>query len=265
MPISLDDFYSKFLGDGAEQSMPSYQKAVIGDTEIVCPSWIVDSSSHQQTLKRTISFRHPINSMGMGPSSATARRVQTLSRYGHYGLIMETTTHVEGIPAADCFHVVDRWLVESEGNDEVRWTVQIESIFTKKTMLKTIIEKSTKKEIKRWYNGFVELVQREAKGSARTPAEVIVAHTSPSNDLKLCSKSKEPASLFPEWFLATVVLCCILVCALVVVQSLQTQHSLAELQREVLLLRRDQDQMITVITELMQELKRQKQGEALEI
>eukprot|EP00545_Synedropsis_sp_CCMP1620_P005390 CAMPEP_0119018816 /NCGR_PEP_ID=MMETSP1176-20130426/20283_1 /TAXON_ID=265551 /ORGANISM="Synedropsis recta cf, Strain CCMP1620" /LENGTH=473 /DNA_ID=CAMNT_0006972895 /DNA_START=389 /DNA_END=1813 /DNA_ORIENTATION=+ len=177
---SVPHFFDQFLADDAPHSIASYQQNVIGDSQVKVTKWIVlddDNTNGDDTtnvMTRTVSFCHPIsNNFGVGPSSTMATRKQTLHRYGDFGLCMETSTFVEGVPACDAFHVADRWLVEEEtaaGNNDdhdtpqINFTVLHETVFTKRTMFKRMIESSTKTEVKSWYKGYVELLIKQTRG-----------------------------------------------------------------------------------------------------
>jgi VAD1 Analog of StAR-related lipid transfer domain len=168
---SLSDFFDHFLSDDAPHSILRYQELEIGDTQVKATKW---TPSDGDCITRTISFCHPIaNSFGIGPSSTLATKKQTLHRYGDFGLCLATTTNISGVPAADTFHVADHWLVEQISSHEIRFSVLHETVFTKRTIFKRVIEASTKIEIKSWYTGYLAMlvghVQGEDKASPIIP------------------------------------------------------------------------------------------------
>lgn len=118
-------------------------------------------------MARSIKFTHPIQVggaavMGMGgmtPSEARTSREQRLWRFEGEGLIIENTTHVEGvIPASDSFHVLDRWVIEPlGGNSEfVQLSASFDVHFTKRTLFRSIIEKNIKKATIAWWRRYSE-------------------------------------------------------------------------------------------------------------
>jgi hypothetical protein len=117
---------------------------------------------------RSIEFWHPIKG-NVGPSGAQTTRHQTYRRFGSQGFIIENTTKVKGIPAADCFQVQDRWVFEQSStttsDNSISMTVSFHITFTKRTMLKPIIEKNIRHETKSWFQGYVKMVM-EALGAA---------------------------------------------------------------------------------------------------
>ena len=169
LPCTLDEFFALFLADNAPHSLATYQESVIGDSELVVSTW---SAADDVTLCRSIHFRHPL-ALGVGPSSALAERRQRFRRYGEYGFYLETTTNVKGIIASDSFYVDDKWIIEPSGDTNVTLTVRHQVRFTKRTMLKSIILKSTNAEVQAWFAGYSKmlLASLEEKGSREIHAE----------------------------------------------------------------------------------------------
>ena len=159
---SLSDFFDRFLADDAPHSIMRYQEQQIGDTQVKATKWMLDEND---CMTRTISFCHPIsNSFGIGPSSTLANREQTFYRFGDIGMCLATTTNVSGVPASDAFHVADLWLVEQISRQEIRFSVLYETVFTKRTIFRRVIEASTKIEIKSWYTGYLAMLGEQVQG-----------------------------------------------------------------------------------------------------
>ncbi|GKY91337.1 hypothetical protein MPSEU_000105900 [Mayamaea pseudoterrestris] len=156
---NLQLFYNKFLADNAPHSIDQYQRDEIGDKNVVMSPWTKDDSG---VLFRKMTSLHPItNSMGMGPSEARTTRIQKMQRFGNVGLIIEGTTRVEGVPAADAFSVCDLWLVEAmNDNEQVRLTTRFETRFHKRCLFKSFIEKSVLAQTTEWYSGYQKLLMR---------------------------------------------------------------------------------------------------------
>lgn len=165
---SIGDFFDKFLADDASHSVEQFQTDQIGDTQVQATNWILEDDG---SMTRTITFCHPIsNKFGVGPSSAMATRRQTLKRYGDFGMCMEASTAIEGVPAADTFYVSDRWLLEESGA-AIKFTVLYKTVFTKRTMFKRMIEQSTKSELKSWYEGYVKVLMMQTQDSVTAANE----------------------------------------------------------------------------------------------
>lgn len=111
---------------------------------------------------RSVDFWHPLKN-ALGPSKAKTLRQQTIRRFGNYGIILENTTMVKGVPAADCFRVHDRWVVEAARDataGELTMTVTFRIEFTKTTMLKPIIQKNIRQQTKNWFQGYVKMLHQ---------------------------------------------------------------------------------------------------------
>ena len=144
-----------FLADDAPFSLSKYQIETINDKDVKVTPW--HSTQEGDAQERTLSFLHPIkNSTGFGPDSAVTNRTQTLRKFPDKGMCLDNVTRVEGIPSADSFHVQDRWVVESIGaGSQVRLTARYSIRFTKRALLKSLIQKSIRKETKEWWQGYI--------------------------------------------------------------------------------------------------------------
>lgn len=152
----MEQYFRLFFADDARYSVDFYQTKVIGDKDINVTGWEVDEG----VLKRTITFTHPIkNSFGVGPSESRTTRRQELRRYKNLGITVSNTTTVEGIPSADAFFVQDHWLIEATGTNEVTVSSRFGSTFTKRAMLKGLIEKNIVKETSEWFVGYQKMLQ----------------------------------------------------------------------------------------------------------
>jgi hypothetical protein len=181
---SLDKFCDLFFADQAPHPIEKFQREAIGDERIHVSQWSpkISSTTRTTTAKcaRTIDFWHPLKN-ALGPSKAKTLRQQTIRRFGNYGVILENTTMVQGVPAADCFRVHDRWVVEAardatDGGLTMTVTFRIE--FTKATMFKPLIQKNIRRETKNWFQGYVKMLHQvlaqEGGGLTNPTGEVTV-------------------------------------------------------------------------------------------
>lgn len=81
----------------------------------------------------------------MGPPTAPVLQLQRVRVFGQHGMILETSTTMENVPAADCFTLEDRWLIAptnpdapEEGGLAVRTSFEVR--FVKSTFFRKIIE-----------------------------------------------------------------------------------------------------------------------------
>ena len=97
--------------------------------------------------------------MDLGPDSALAERQQCFRRFGDFGFCLEALTSVKGVIASDCFHVLDKWLVEPTGETSVALTVKHQVQFTKRTLLKRVIQNTSNTEAHKWYKGYANMLE----------------------------------------------------------------------------------------------------------
>jgi hypothetical protein len=96
--------------------------------------------------------------MGLGPSEARTKRHQRLWRFDQ-GMLLENTTHIEGIPHADTFCICDRWLIAQSTSTCVQLSSSFEIQFTKRSLFRSLIEKSVKRETLEWWTGYTKMIQ----------------------------------------------------------------------------------------------------------
>lgn len=177
LSCSLDEFFQHFLADNAPFSLDRYQRNYIKDRDVEVSKW---ETVGNDTYNRTVTFTHPIkNAMGLGPSAAHTKRRQQLRRFPGYGISLENTTNIEGIPSADAFSVNDHWVIEVESAFLVNLHVRFDTRFTKIALFKAIIEKNVRKETKDWFAGYGKMLQdalaeKTSIASIPPPTEVLV-------------------------------------------------------------------------------------------
>mmetsp|Transcript_16621 Transcript_16621/g.38069 ORF Transcript_16621/g.38069 Transcript_16621/m.38069 type:complete len:534 (-) Transcript_16621:82-1683(-) len=156
LPISVDEFHSLFLQDGADYSFLTFMLS-IGELDVSVSPWQASNSG----FSRTIDYTHPVNAP-MAPPRAKAKKTQHLHCFGNAGLCLETRTDVMDVPMTDCFEVDDRLMVsgdETGGGCTVSVTFKIE--FVKTTMFRRIIENSTRGEFLKFWTSFANMVKTQ--------------------------------------------------------------------------------------------------------
>ena len=178
---SIQEFESKFLKNDALNSFARYLQDT-DNADLTTTPWeppLPQSSKKQKddtSYVREITYMHPVQKP-MAPPMARSIKQQRIQHYGKNRLVIETWTTVEDVPKADCFVVQDRILVESikDGLDFSGW-FQIH--FTKKTMVRSIIEKTTSREFVEFLQGFIDMVRLATSST-------IKGHNHLSSDLPL--------------------------------------------------------------------------------
>ncbi|GAX10665.1 hypothetical protein FisN_14Lh173 [Fistulifera solaris] len=121
-------------------------------------------------MTRSITFTHPVKAMamGLGPSEARTKRHQRLWRFDQ-GMLLENTTYIEGIPHADTFCICDRWLIAQSTSTSVQLSSSFEIQFTKRSLFRSLIEKSVKRETLEWWTGYTKMIQDVLSQGALEP------------------------------------------------------------------------------------------------
>jgi hypothetical protein len=136
----------------------------IGDTNLTASMWKQTNPGEFPTiLERTINFVHPLRNP-VGPSEAKTCRTQSFRRFGDLGMTVENSTVIEGVPAADCFRVEDRWIIEKDSDSTLTMLVSLRFNFIKRTMFKPVIMKNARTETRNWFRGFAKFVQAALSG-----------------------------------------------------------------------------------------------------
>ena len=273
---SLDTFYRTFLADEAPFSFDRFQREHIRDHNVIVTQWEPDPSNNDDAdnndsnrgilqQARTLSFTHPIKK-GVGPTEAHTRRRQVVRRYGPHGITFQNTTHIEGIPAADCFSVHDFWTIApivDETKDDGQRTTVIVNVrfaprFTKRTLFRSVIERNIKRETKQWFASYETMTRevleqaKEELNEASEQSEMSLLQVKPDESATPDTRIR----IEQERFLLSssgLVLCLVLVLVLIIVvlvlvililQVLQTREALSILQQDLAGLHLENQQLL---------------------
>jgi VAD1 Analog of StAR-related lipid transfer domain len=241
LPCSLDDFFKQFLTNDAPFSLYRFQRDCIHDHNIELSGWTIESDG---ALHRTLSFAHPIkNAVAFGPTSAQTSRQQKLRKYDSFGMILENTTRVQGIPSADAFCIQDFWLIEAMPDGKsIRIMTWFDTLFHKRSLIKGLIQKSIRGETKEWLVKYHKFML-DALGTA-PPLTVTTAPISapPSMPLAPVATSKVDLDFYwrAEKYAQVVVLLLLLILLLLMIQVRNSYHTVQLLKKNAdLLIRLD--------------------------
>lgn len=252
---TLDGFMDTFLSDEASFPISRYQREHIKDTEISYSNWSKrQTKSYPPIFDRKICFIHPLNNT-VGPSQARTNREQSFQRYGTSGICIQNTTMVQGVPGADCFRMEDRWIVEYISKSSVTITVSFQLIFSKRTMFKSIIQKNSKAETKKWFSGYAKFLvralrdddQKEGENVAILPFELTESEMQPSTGEDETFQRRNLVWLSLGGM--GIGLVCIF---FLVGQLYYFQQSLLGLQRELILMRHQNEELAFAIKALLE-------------
>jgi hypothetical protein len=151
-----------------------------GDFELHTTPWKVVSDGTGE-LTRTISYSHPIKAP-MAPPSAHATKTQTCQVYGDAGICLKTRTIVIDVPMTDCFHVLDRILVEPMPDGGVSVTADFKIHFVKQTIFKHIIYSTTKGDFISWFDGLAQMMQDALQRKLLSPRKELTEEKHDSVD-----------------------------------------------------------------------------------
>jgi hypothetical protein len=180
LTCNLDTYMSMFLCDGAKHSIANFLEGR-GDSNLTETIW---KDGDDGSYSRVIHYTHPVNAP-LAPPKAGARKEQSYRRYGDHGLRIETKTHVDDVPMADCFYVADRILVEpNQDGDSVFVTMEFSITFVKTTMFKSIISKTTASEFVSFFESMADYMSRSLgnRAAVQDATPVIVKEPTRSSD-----------------------------------------------------------------------------------
>ncbi len=171
LACTLDDFVKSFVENDAKYSIHKFM-ADNGDQDIQVSEWKVDDDEYN-SKSRTIEYTHPVNAP-MAPPMARARKEQLLQRYGDHGLVFETKTYVADVPMTDCFYVADQVVrVQSTcgkgGENSVLVSMLFDIRFVKSTMFKSIISRTTKSELEKFFNELADYLSQNIGQPSASP------------------------------------------------------------------------------------------------
>lgn len=251
LSCSLDKFFCLFLEDGAPYSYDRYQREQIRDRDVVVTAWVddtVDESLYHSTVSvcsRILTFIHPVKkAMGMGPSEALTTRRQRLRRFPQYGMTVENKTVVEGVPAANTFSVHDFWKIEADGTDCVVLSVNFASRFTKRTLFKSLIEKSILKETNEWFAGYMTMVREALESGVKAISEPrTVLPNQPDINAALFSLLQRWLRTFYPMLVVGLLLL-LLILTVLVLQLKDLQGAISMLRDKMLILQQENMQLL---------------------
>jgi len=165
LDCNMDDFFHRYIAVNAPHSIVSYHRHETGDYNVSSKAWELQDDG--VSFKRTITYTHPVK-IPMAPPKAQVLKKQIMRRYGNHGISIFTTTWTKGVPVSDCFHIEDRILIDNRSDDGVFISIAFDLRFTKYTMLRRIVERTTKDSINEFHRKYVEYLRRELKPVTET-------------------------------------------------------------------------------------------------
>jgi len=173
LDYNIDEFFDRCLADDAPLSIVSYHRNETEDYDVSSKSWELEEDG--VSFKRTIAYSHPLE-IPMAPPKAEVLKMQVMRKYGNCGISIYTTTLTKGVPVSDCFHIEDRILVESRSDGGVTISIAFDLRFVKYTLLRRIIECTTKKDVNEFHRAYAEFLKRELKTTKDTIVESNAIH-----------------------------------------------------------------------------------------
>lgn len=224
------------------------------DLDINISPWREDPAE-KGALLRNLEFRHPVSkSLGIGPSHALTKKIQRLQRIPGCGLCLTNTTTVEGVPASDCFDVMDHWLVAAvngDGPPQIVLSAKFGANFKKRTFLKSVILKNVKSGTQEWFQGYETMVQTAMKGQH---TDTTMKQASPPTTLDDdAGANKKVGGSVPGisrllLILAAMAQILLVICLLLVVQELKaSQHTSEILMVELKHMRMEHGQVLNLL------------------
>lgn len=100
----------------------------------------------------------------MGPPTAPVIQVQRVRVFGQHGMILETSSTMENVPAGDCFTLEDRWVVRplDPAEEGLHIKTSFEVKFVKSTFFKKIIESRSRTDSLSYHQCWFEMIEKHA-------------------------------------------------------------------------------------------------------
>lgn len=172
---------------------------------------------------------------------------------------MEAETSVKGTIASDCFYVDDKWIVEPAGETNVTLTVKHQVRFTKRTMLKRVIQNTSNAEAKTWYAGYSKMLLMSLEGK-EVSNEVSANKDVEKEEAEIVDTRQTQQIVVAGPFSNTVLMallwsCVVAVIAFLLLRLSSMQHTLSLLEDEVSSLREENANAFARLEEVIGELK----------
>ncbi|GMH86959.1 hypothetical protein TrVE_jg3484 [Triparma verrucosa] len=145
IPSKIPTVFSKFISDSAEFNLLAYHTR-LGDESITITPW----SDYKREINFTCKTGSPI-----GPEKSRAIKSQTIKIHPN-GFKVTTETRLLDVPNGDAFYVTECFCVIEDGDDRIFILDGFEVNFVKSTMFKSIIERKTKEETRKWVKKYVD-------------------------------------------------------------------------------------------------------------
>ena len=119
----------------------------VAPLEVACVLFFSGLHTHGMTHTQSLTLPPFFQTQGLpvGPPTAPVLQLQRMRVFGQHGMILETSSTMENVPAADCFTLEDRWVISpaspenpQEGGLVVNTTFEVR--FNKSTFFRKIIE-----------------------------------------------------------------------------------------------------------------------------
>jgi len=186
MPIGMADFRRLFWTGG--NFYRDFLSFSLGDESIVMSDWVAGQDEVLKgkpplnSITRTITSKHPLAITFPGLSSfVDSTKVQVVAALGDDQLVVVETASFTGMPYADHFVVVARWVImgrngsgppgsptstpsplgaQGQGAEHVEIQIACEVVFKKSTMLKQRITANTVHELGKTYESWGALADK---------------------------------------------------------------------------------------------------------
>jgi len=158
LECNLDEFFYRCLADDAPLSIVSFHRNETEDCNVSHQAWKLQDDGF--SFIRTITYTYPVKIPGLAPSAEVVK-MQVMRKYGDHGICISTTTSTKGVPVSDCFCIEDRIIIDSQSDGGLLISIAFDLRFVKYTMLRRIVDITTKKDINEFHRAYIVFLQRE--------------------------------------------------------------------------------------------------------
>ena len=209
LPISLRNFYDLFYADQAANDLSKfYHEQLYSKTSEEL--WERNDDLNLPTPKglhwmtRKLYFTKPIIYPGISASPCT--NYQQLLMAPNVGMIIYSSTSMKGVPAADCFTMLNRVVVfvNPSNSQEITLEFSWELNFFKRSMFYYLIETNAFFEMKKYFVDYYDYFSRHVpvvsaiKVSSHSANQLPVTQDDASSSQDAASESRTQLSLSPS-------------------------------------------------------------------
>ncbi|EWM25093.1 hypothetical protein Naga_100016g6 [Nannochloropsis gaditana] len=163
---TVQEFFRDFISDKAVLGIDKYHEWQ-GDKDVEVSPWQEVNQGVGAT--RVVRFVSSLEGLPVGPPTALVMQLQRVRVFGQHGMVLETSSSMENVPAGDCFTLEDRWVVRPLPASEAPTRTEAGALsietsfevrFVKSTLFKKIIESRSRADTLEYHRRWFEMIEK---------------------------------------------------------------------------------------------------------